>query len=919
MDKSTLQIVISAKDEVTKELQKVKKELKGVSGELNKMKKAASSSSRVAKKELSKLGNESNRVRGTVKNLIGTFQGLGALRLFGAIGALFALRRAMIGVSSAMFTAAEFETVMSNIGTLFDDTGQKVAQLEKGILSMVKSMPIDPKELGSAAYQIASAGILDTAKALEILKASAKLAVSGLGTAEEATTLMVLANNNFRKSTLTAEEKANVLFKTIRGGITTVAEMSQSFGLLAPLFEDVGGTLEEMSAATAALTQVNKSASISQNSLKAGLVAMSKPTADAVELFDKLGVKTFKALVAQTGGVISAWEEMQRASEGNTSQFAKAIGSGEALTSILSLLGGQSVSFAGSMASMVDGVNVLDEAFLKQQKTMTAQWQLIKNQLNVAMVDIGSKVFPLVIDAVNEMIKAIIVLSDWYKKHAEIIKTVVVPAVLSLVTAFVALKVQILAIAGIGAIRTFFIAISTLAAGSALSVASLTGAIALLRVGLLALAGPVGLLAGAVALVGFGATAKIKSQTRALEEQGRASDKQREAIKKARREREASVLEKIDVPEISAQIAKFEIDDKGIVGLLKTLQEVNNTLDDFANEFENAEKEGIESMSKLKISSLQKIGAIDQSIRGVTQSLADLRAEFEKQKGGDVRSLAESFANAEERVKALKEQLVRATDIQQIFDIKTQIQKEEDALENTKNVRTKFANEIADAVRRAGLSDLERAIEDFNTKRGLAQQAFNENQARLQADRQALVAKRNFEIQAFVARQAEAKTLLEEKLNDITKEKEEFVKKVENELKLESDKAEVLKELFKEAADFRQKMVTDSSSAIQGTIQAEAQLWERLASAIAKATGSRSFAGFQTRTAPMGSFDVGGTVPQTGLFRLHQGETVLTRRESRGGGSQVLVNITGGTFLSEEAAEQMGDLIVDKLKTNIRM
>jgi len=66
------------------------------------------------------------------------------------------------------------------------------------------------------------------------------------------------------------------------------------------------------------------------------------------------------------------------------------------------------------------------------------------------------------------------------------------------------------------------------------------------------------------------------------------------------------------------------------------------------------------------------------------------------------------------------------------------------------------------------------------------------------------------------------------------------------------------------------------------------------------------------------SFAQGGIVPgPTGAARLavvHGGESITPRG---GMGRNVTINVTG-MFLSEEAAEQMGDLLLEKLKTQIR-
>lgn len=58
-------------------------------------------------------------------------------------------------------------------------------------------------------------------------------------------------------------------------------------------------------------------------------------------------------------------------------------------------------------------------------------------------------------------------------------------------------------------------------------------------------------------------------------------------------------------------------------------------------------------------------------------------------------------------------------------------------------------------------------------------------------------------------------------------------------------------------------------------------------------------------------------VPRTGTYLLHRGERVVPAGAMAGGG--VVVNITGGYFLSEKAAEEIGNLIVKKIRQNTRI
>ena len=68
----------------------------------------------------------------------------------------------------------------------------------------------------------------------------------------------------------------------------------------------------------------------------------------------------------------------------------------------------------------------------------------------------------------------------------------------------------------------------------------------------------------------------------------------------------------------------------------------------------------------------------------------------------------------------------------------------------------------------------------------------------------------------------------------------------------------------------------------------------------------------------LGGFQAGiDSVPRTGNFLLHKGERVIPA----GGmmGRAITVNINGGVFLSEDVAEEIGDMIIDKLKRTIKI
>ncbi len=312
-----------------------------------------------------------------------------------AKGALLAGGAVAVGLGiKAVKGAADFEKQMNNVATIVDTTKENMVKMGKDVKKIATKMPVDIADLTAALYQVRSAGI-DAADAMDVLTASAELGVAGLGTTEEATNLLTSAINVFSKQGYDANQIADILFKTVKAGKTTVAGLAQSFGMVAPIAGELNIDLMELQAATAALTTTGMSASIAQTQLRMTMSALLGPTGEMSELYEKIGVETGRELLETSDGLVDVFHRLKEATEGDDEALKKAFGSVEALNAVLALTSedvGQ--SYIDTMASMTSGTNALKIAVEEQKKGMWAQYQLIKNQLNVALIDLGTKTLP---------------------------------------------------------------------------------------------------------------------------------------------------------------------------------------------------------------------------------------------------------------------------------------------------------------------------------------------------------------------------------------------------------------------------------------------------------------------------------------------------------------------------------------------
>jgi len=283
-------------------------------------------------------------------------------------------------------------------------------KMKEAVLDMSKRTPVAVQELSGALYDIRSAGI-SASDAMMVLEQSAKLGVAGLGTTKEAADLATSAINSFELK----GDDANKVFNTMQiaalVGKTTIAGLAQSFGMVAGTAKNANVSVEELMAATAALTTTGLSASVAQTQLRAAILAIQAPSKDMAELVKKAGYESGEAMIKQIG-LVGSMNKMKEAAGGNIEVLKKAYGSVEALGSSLSLTGAQAVPYSAALKQMKTDTTALNTAFEKQNKQATAQYQILKNQLGVEMIKLGTIILP-------GLLKIVPLVSTGFKKFGD--------------------------------------------------------------------------------------------------------------------------------------------------------------------------------------------------------------------------------------------------------------------------------------------------------------------------------------------------------------------------------------------------------------------------------------------------------------------------------------------------------------------
>lgn len=922
MDKSKLQIVLTAKDDLSKELKKVQKELGKISNELNKNKKVSKQSTRDIKKDFRQMSEASESTKDKIKKLVGTFSGLGAMRLFGAIGALYALRRAAMFVNQLAVDFVVFEHEMRRVNTITRLNQQEFRGMEKEIVALAAILPKTSLELSTGLFDVASAGI-SAGNQMAFLGVASKLAVGGFFDVQTAVQGLTAVMKGYGMQESEVTKIADLFFKTNELGQTTVKEVANSIQELTSNAKASGVGVEELFNVFATFTGVTGNASRVATQFKGALNALAKATPEVANLQKALN-ENLRAMgkeelqlgrnVFQSKNFAEVSRQIVDAVDGDVQALRRLIPEIEATNLIMAAATGQFDDFnnkliqiTASSGSMQSGFDEAMKSIANQTQIATDEWKYFAFTISEVTAKIKLWLVKGLADSLFALLQMFILVREGFSR-----------LMLSFVSGFAG------AIDFVNQLRRGFVRLLD-------TVANL----------------PSNLLKK-IGLEGISDKIKVDIETEINQSEFR---KNLEFIEGAYKDSIREFENKFGDLEMKrlfgvTEFAKFTEEQKrmeqqmsafgkifelptlgggagGASGLTKNfvdaIDKIKSTLSSLGTKYKEIQEKGSEAITKLQTKTASNLTSIGQSIKRVTKSMSDLRIEFDKQEGIDKKTLAEVFINAEASVKKLKYELARATDAQQILDIKTQIREQEKALSDSVETRKGFESEIAEAQRRAGLTDIQRAIEDYATKRKFAEEEFSSKMSELQAEKTALSEKRTLEIQMFNSRLQEIKQETLEKTKSLLVQKLALLTQQKEEIEILKNKEVTITELIKGAQSERQKVAITTFNETEALLNKEIQLYYELEAAIKRATAASFSSSFSNPNSPvLGSRATGGPIQQSGMYNLHQGEYILNRRESRGA-KGIVVNINGGTYLSEQVAEDIGDKIISKLKTNIRL
>ncbi|WP_103019391.1 phage tail tape measure protein [Salinibacter altiplanensis] len=301
-----------------------------------------------------------------------------------AVGAFVAL----IGtLTKATQEASAFEKKLAEVGTLLDgDVSGKLERFEKGLNEIRRDLP-QARSLVGALYDAISAGV-DPDNALSFVRTAAESAIAGVTDTKTAVNGLTTVLNAFNKDISEADQVADSFFTAVEQGKTTFPELADSIGLVAPLAQSLGVSLDEVNATLATLTANGRTTSQATRELRQILNALTKNAED----FRRIGINVNEVLDER--GLQGVLQEVQKATGGANAEIQSLFGRVQAVNGVLTLASGSAGEFAGNLGAMEGKAGATSDALGTMEEATASLFQQLKNNLTVVLRGLGSQILP---------------------------------------------------------------------------------------------------------------------------------------------------------------------------------------------------------------------------------------------------------------------------------------------------------------------------------------------------------------------------------------------------------------------------------------------------------------------------------------------------------------------------------------------
>lgn len=323
-----------------------------------------------------------------------------------AVAKLNAVESASARVGTILRSSTEF----TEAGTAKRATGKDLTQNRKQVQKLLREKldnSVTTTEALLGQYEVLSGGFTSNKASQQVLEPGLKLiGIAGAGgQAVDPTATLQLLTKTLRAYGLEASQATRVsaiLNGTVENGITTIQELSQTFGQAAQVAKTAGISIEDLAAATSVLTAQGTSTPVALTGIQALGRSIIDKTPEAAKELAKLRDSEGKRIrfdirEVQEKGLAKSIQDIFEATGGNQEKLAQILPDTLAYRTALGLNSNKGQDYKNVTASIKANANAqsLDEVAKTATDDRISRFQKIANRFEETIIQLGESLAPV--------------------------------------------------------------------------------------------------------------------------------------------------------------------------------------------------------------------------------------------------------------------------------------------------------------------------------------------------------------------------------------------------------------------------------------------------------------------------------------------------------------------------------------------
>lgn len=312
-----------------------------------------------------------------------------------AFGGYAAGRALNAGLQAIVGGAVQFDTRMRNVNSIVHLSEGQLHNLGGELLGLSRKLPQSANTLAEGLYDIESSGF-GASQGLIVLNAAGRAASAGLTDTATSSAAVAGVLNAYGEQAKDAQYVSDALFQTVNAGVLSFADLAQGIGQVVGTAAAGSVDIDQLGQAIATMTRggiVPAEAFTSANQLLAQII---QPGQALAQVFHQLGYESGAAALQQKG-LFGVMQDIESVTHGDVTATS------ELFTDIRSLRGALALGtndgklytqVVRDWSSAHQGAGATAAAFAEQQKAVSFQWSILKNEAKATAVSFGTEVLP---------------------------------------------------------------------------------------------------------------------------------------------------------------------------------------------------------------------------------------------------------------------------------------------------------------------------------------------------------------------------------------------------------------------------------------------------------------------------------------------------------------------------------------------